>query len=261
MMTSKMMTSNPHPQLSPNPWIVCLHASPNPTLRLFCFPYAGGGSAIFRPWTTYLSTHFPHLELYAIQPPGREGRIIQSPISHLPTLVHALTTAILPCLTQPFAFFGHSMGGLIAFELARALRRHQAPQASHLFVSGCRAAQLTYPEPLHQLPDNQLIAELRRYNGTPEAVLNHPELMELLLPTIRADFQLVETYQYYSEPALDCSITAFSGTADTIVDQQDVADWSSQTTDQFTHYLLPGDHFFIHTAQSELISRLVEKLM
>ncbi|NJR38935.1 MAG: thioesterase [Leptolyngbyaceae cyanobacterium CSU_1_4] len=240
-----------------NLWITNPHPHPQAKARLFCLPYAGGGTHSFRRW----SEHLPHLEVCPIQLPGRERRLSEAPFTSLKQLIQALTEAILPFLDRPFALFGHSMGGLIAFELTRFLRQNHHPQPLHLFVSGCRAPQLSSPlSHLHTLADAEFLQELRRYNGTPEAVLTNTELMQVLLPTLRADFAMVETYAYQLESPLDCPITAYGGLKDLDITPQDLADWQIQTVNSFAKYLLPGDHFFLHSTQSLLLQNLTFKL-
>jgi medium-chain acyl-[acyl-carrier-protein] hydrolase len=233
-----------------NPWIACPQPNPDAKLRLFCLPFAGGGTLSFRAW----SADLPHVELCPIQLPGRERRLTEAPYNRIEPLIQALTEAILPALDRPYALFGHSMGGLIAFELVRSLRRSHQPQPSHLFVSGCRPPQVPdVNPPIHALPDAEFVQQLRRYNGTPEAVLTHPELMALLLPTLRADFAIVENYVYSPEPPLNCPITLFGGLQDTIVAPQSLPSWQVQTAVDFSQHFLPGDHFFLHSNRSLLL--------
>jgi medium-chain acyl-[acyl-carrier-protein] hydrolase len=235
-----------------SPWFT-LYPNPQAHLRLFCFPYAGGNTLSYRQWSTSLL----NLEIVLIQLPGRERRLSEPAFTDLNALIETLTAEILPYCDRPFAFFGHSMGGLIAFELTRSLRRHHHPQPLHLLLSGCRAPQLSSPHPpLHSLSDADFIEELRRYNGTPEAVLTNAELMQLFLPTLRADFTLIETYCHVAEPPLDRPITVFGGLQDAEVSPEDLEAWQIQTTKRLTRHMLPGDHFFLHSAQALLLQHL-----
>jgi medium-chain acyl-[acyl-carrier-protein] hydrolase len=162
-------------------------------------------------------------------------------------LVAALATALEPAAERPFALFGHSMGALIGFELIRHLRRRGRPAPVHFFVSACRAPQLPRPgSPIHALPDEAFFAALRRLQGTPERVLQDRELMQLVLPALRADFALVETYAYAPGARLDCPISAFGGEADGTVGVADVAGWADQAGCDFALRMLPGGHFFLH---------------
>jgi medium-chain acyl-[acyl-carrier-protein] hydrolase len=229
------------------------YPNPQSRLRLFCFPYAGGNTLSYRQWSAYL----PNLEILLVQLPGRERRFLEPPFTDLNSLVEALVSEILPYCDRPFAFFGHSMGGFVAFELTRTLRRRHHPYPAHLLLSGCRAPQLppSHP-PLHPLSDADFIQELRRYNGTPEEVLMNSELIQLFLPTLRADFTLVETYCHITELPLDCPITVFGGLQDVEVSPEDLDGWHLHTTRRFTRHLLPGDHFFLHSSQTLLLQHL-----
>jgi medium-chain acyl-[acyl-carrier-protein] hydrolase len=153
------------------------------------------------------------------------------------------------------------MGGLVSFELARLLRKKYGLNPAHLFVSGYRAPQVPDPDPpIHALPEPEFLEELRRLNGTPEAVLENAELMQLLLPALRADFAVIETYAYIPESPLDCPITAFGGLQDREVSCDDLEAWREQTNAAFSLQTLPGDHFFLHSAQPLLLQSLSQKL-
>ncbi|MGB3534595.1 MAG: thioesterase II family protein [Microcoleaceae cyanobacterium] len=241
-----------------NHWFTCFQPCPEAQLRLFCFHYAGGGSLIFRNWSNDLSSN---IELYAIELPGRGKRLCETPYTELQALIQTLSLAFSSYLDKPFAFFGHSMGGLVSFELARQLRQeyHLSPRC--LFVSGCRAPQFPNPHPpIHQLSDAEFIEELRRFNGTPEAILQNQELMELLLPSLRADFAIIETYNYQHELPFDCNIIAFSGSEDQKVSQTEMQAWQQQTNANFHLYTLPGDHFFLHSHQLTLLQLLNQEI-
>jgi medium-chain acyl-[acyl-carrier-protein] hydrolase len=181
-----------------------------------------------------------------VQLPGREGRLREAPFTRIEPLVQALA-AELPLAELPFAFFGHSMGALIAFELAHELARRGGPQPLLLFVSGRRAPRVPVrEEPIHDLPEPQFLARLRDLNGTPEEVLQHAELMALLSPLLRADFALHETWTYREgEPPLAIGISAFGGVADPEVTREDLEAWRVETTGPFRLRMLPGDHFFL----------------
>lgn len=241
------------------PWVVCPKPNPRAVLRLFCFPYAGGGASAFRTWPEGLPLN---VEVYAVQPPGRESRLKEPLFDRLLPLVDALAQALRPYMNMPFAFFGHSLGTLMSFELARKLRRQNAPGPLHLFVAGRCAPQILDPDPpVHELPEPEFVEELRRLNGTPEPVLQHPELMTLLLPTLRADFAINETYVYQDEEPLDCPISAFGGLEDQEVSRDDLAAWRVHTRGNFRLQVFPGGHFFLHTARSLLLQTLSLELV
>lgn len=184
-----------------------------------------------------------------------------APFTRLSPLVQAIAHALLPHLDKRFAFFGHSMGGLISFELARLLRRDYGLSPVHLFVSGCSAPQIPDSDPpIHALPEPAFLEELFRLNGTPEAVLENAELMQLLLPTLRADFAVLETYVYAPEPPLNCPITAFGGLQDREVSCDCLEAWREQTNATFSLQVFSGDHFFLHSAQPLLLQVLFQEL-
>ena len=229
-------------------WIKRLRQDPQTRFRLFCFPYAGGGASIFRTWPQRLPRD---IEVCAIQLPGREERLAEPLFDRLASLIDVLVNVLHPYMDLPFAFFGHSLGSVVAFELTRRLRRQKASCPLQLFVSGSRAPQILDPDPpLHQLPDAEFIEELRRFNGTPLAVLDNPELMELLLPLLRSDMRLLETYGYDHEAPLDCPISAFGGLADKEVSRDELAAWRDQTRSRFRMQIFPGDHFFLNGKES-----------
>ena len=224
-------------------WIPFRKPDPQSRLRLFCFPYAGAGALIFHKWSDALPRD---IEVCPIQLPGRGTRLTEPPFTKLPGLVEALARVLVPLLDKPFAFFGHSLGALIGFELARQIRRQHGLHPVRLFVSAGRAPQIPHrAPPIHTLPDNEFLAELRRLNGTPRELLDHEELMEVMLPIVRADFALYETYLYSAEPPLTCPISAFGGLQDRKVSASDLEAWRSQTSASFSLRMFPGDHFFL----------------
>jgi medium-chain acyl-[acyl-carrier-protein] hydrolase len=211
---------------------------------------------IYRPWTLDLPET---IELWCIRLPGRESFRTEPPFTRLVALIEALTPVILPYLDRPFAFFGHSMGALIGFELMHALRRQHDLVPVHLFVSGHRAPQLPdQSPPLHHLAESELLTQLRRLNGTPEAVLQDADLMQFFLPVLRADFAVCETYTYVARTPLTCPISAFGGWQDPRVSYAELAAWREQTYSAFMQRMLPGDHFFLHSAQALLLRALVQ---
>lgn len=234
-----------------------LRPNPQATLRLFCFPYAGGGASIFRDWPNHLPET---IEVYSVQLPGRGSRLMEAPFTRMPDLVDTVAQAILPHLDKPFAFFGHSMGAMISFELSRLLRKRQRLEPQHLFVSAAGAPQtFDAGHMIHNLPDSKFLKRLRELNGTPREILESSELMQLMLPTLRADFAVSETYLYTHEPPLDCAITAFGGLQDYEVSRKRLEAWRSQTNAAFSLQMFAGDHFFLHHAQ-RLLQALSKEL-
>jgi medium-chain acyl-[acyl-carrier-protein] hydrolase len=242
-----------------DPWVVRPYGAVRRPLRLFCFPYAGGGASVFRGWPQAVS---PELEIIPVQLPGRENRLREAPFTRLSPLVADAARALLPYIEDvPFALFGHSVGALVSFELARLLRRQYHRTPVHLFIASHRAPHRPDPNPpIHGLPEAEFLRELRRYNGTPEVILQNPELLELLVPNLRADFAVFETYGYTRDAPLDCPISAFGGRQDAEVSVADIEAWHEQTTSRFTMRLFPGDHFFLHAAQADLLQAICEEL-
>lgn len=232
-------------------WFVNFRPNPRAGVRLFCFPYAGGGASVFRTWPADLPSYF---EVYAAQLPGRGARMAESPFTHISAMVASIADGLRPHLSKPFAFFGHSMGAIIGFELARLLRREGRPGPFHLFVSGHAAPQLPdTSRRTYDLPEQELIEELRRLNGTPPEVLAQPELMQLMLPILRADFEVCQTYECSTEPPLDCPVTVFGGMDDVETGRERLEPWREQTSAPFSLKMLPGDHFFLNGAQSQIL--------
>lgn len=202
---------------------------------------------MFRAWKT------PYLEIFAVQLPGRESRLKESCLTQLEPIVQSLLPALQPYLDQPFALFGHSMGALLAFEIARQV------QPRSLFISACPAPQLPQGSGLHLLPNDEFLQTLRRYNGTPEIVLNNPELMALFLPILRADFTAIETYSYQPSAPLSCPIVAFGGHSDPQVNPDQLSAWSTQTSDRFRIQLFAGDHFYLNPQRQALLEAIVHE--
>jgi len=241
-----------------NLWITCPKPNPQASLRLFCFPYGGGGASIFRTWPDSL----PHyVEVCPIQLPGRENRLGEPPFTRLSPLIQALIQAILAHLQSPFALFGHSLGALISFELARQLCEQALPAPAGLFVSGYPAPQIPNRRPLlHQLPDAEFIDALGRFQSIPQPILENNELKSIFVSLLRAEFAIRETYRYTAQPPLDCPIFVFGGLQDSQITRSDLKAWRKQTRGPFKLRQFPGDHFFIHSAQTLLLQALSQDL-
>ncbi len=247
--------TNVRPQ---TPWFPAPRSNGSARLRLFCFPYAGGGSLIYRDWAGKLPAT---IEVCPAQLPGRGNRRHEPCYTSVGQIVEALAQVILPLLDRPFAFFGHSMGALIAFELARELRRAEGPEPVQLFVSGRSGPQTPRRNAVtYNLPEPAFIERLRHLNGTPREVLEEPEMMQLMIPLLRADFEVSQTYTYTPGSPLACPITAFGGTEDSQVRPEDIAAWREETSAAFSVRMLPGDHFFVNTARPSLLQTIAEEL-
>ena len=242
-----------------NSWFVIPKRNPEALVRLFCFPYAGGTAHTYRTWPEGLSQD---IEVCAVQIPGRGIRIHERPFTDLKLLVRAISGGLHSYLDKPFAFFGHSMGAVMAFELASVLQREGGIEPLHLFVSGGRApGSSSRRGPVtFDLPHSEFVEHLRRLNGTPKEVLEHPELMQLMLPLLRADFQMVQTFRYTGAPLLGCPITAFGGWEDREITVEEIEAWGDHTTSRFSMHMMPGDHFFLQTCQQKLLRVLDQDL-
>ncbi|MAT97565.1 MAG: putative thioesterase [Anaerolineaceae bacterium] len=242
---------------TPNtPWLMPFSRGGNGRLNLFFFPHAGGGASAFYQWSHVLPQE---ITSYAIQLPGRETRL-REPLHHeLSTVIDLLAGELRPYLENaPFIFWGHSMGALLAFELVRRLQQDGQPWPQRLLVSGYNAPQIPYADPkIHHLPEGDFITALEGLNGTPEAVLQDAELRELVLPIVRADFQLVETYAHEEAEPLPCPITVLDGVADDKTNEADLKEWQQQSTQALELFAFPGDHFFLYDLQPKLISTVL----
>jgi medium-chain acyl-[acyl-carrier-protein] hydrolase len=242
-----------------DPWIGTFRPGLQTNLTLFCFPYAGGSSLIYKNWQALLP---PSISVCAVQLPGRGMRLQEPAFTSIFPMVDALGEALSAHLVERFAFFGHSMGARISFELARLLRRQGRPLPVHIFASGSRAPQITDDDPpTYNLPEPEFIDELSRLAGTPQEVLEHPELMQLMIPLLRADFEVCQTYVAPEEPPLSCPITAFGGLQDVDIPRENIAAWQAQTSGKFTHRMLPGGHFFLHEHERMIIQSVARELL
>lgn len=247
-----------------NSWLQYWQRKPQARVRLFCFPYAGGGASLFRTWSERLSQN---IEVCPVQLPGREERLLERPFSNLPVLLDALVPALLPYLDMPYAFFGHSMGSLISFELARYLRQMEySHMPVYLFVSGHSAPQIPDPNsPTYHLPELEFIKELRHLNGMSEELLQNAEFLQVLMPLLRADFVLCDTYKYIHKKPLPLPISAFAGLQDPKVTHDSMSAWHMQTSGpnasaNFRLRFFEGDHFFIHKEGVALLQAISQDL-
>ncbi|WP_371524677.1 alpha/beta fold hydrolase [Streptomyces sp. NBC_01283] len=241
-----------------NPWFAQSEPRDEAGVRLFCLPYAGGNASAYRTWHDLTPDH---VHVHALELPGRGARWSESPVSRMPLLTELLADVLAEHLDRPYALFGHSMGGLIAFELARTLRERGLPQPAHLFVSGSAAPDLPRTrEPIHAAPEADVIEELRFLGGTPPELLDDAGLMELILPALRADFSVLETYRYQPQPPLTVPMTVFGGEADPLVAREKLHRWLRQTQARSELVVLPGEHFFLHSAVSDVLATVADAL-
>lgn len=228
-----------------SPFLPPTPAPVDPRGRLLCVPFAGGGAGIFRSWPAAM----PFAHVVPLQLPGRERRLRERAYTAMGALIDDLAPAVVPLLDRPFAIFGHSMGAAIAFELARRLR-DLGHVPAHLFLSARRApGEPPLHPPLFALPDARLIAETERlYGPFPDVLKQHPELLAMFLPTLRADYQLLDTWRPADAPPLSCPLTVLGGKDDHAVPPEVLEGWRAQTTGAFRLRILPGGHFFARDA-------------
>ena len=238
-------------------------------VRLFCFPYSGANAWAYKGWQEGLPTP---IEVCPVELPGH-GRLHAAPLcTRMDALVEQVARALRPYIDPaapgagreaglPFAFFGHSMGALLSFELARRLRAEGGPAPCCLFVSGHGAPHLPDREPpIHDLPEPDFVAKIREFNGTPAEVLDNAELRGLILPVLRADFELCATYVYRPQPPLPCPIGAFGGLRDPSLSRPDLEAWREHTAASCAVRMFPGDHFYLHSDRAMVLWAIGQEL-
>ena len=227
--------------------------------RLFCFPYAGGSAPVFAGWSERLQ---PDAEVWAALPRGRGQRFRETTVETVEAMVEDYLWALRDNLNLPFAFYGHSLGGLVAFEVARRLEAEGLPTPEHLFIGASAPPHYgLIHSKIGHLPDAEFVDVVQeRYAGIPAAVLNEPELMELLLPVLRADFAAYENYEFADTGSLSCPVTAFSGAEDRGIAPEVMAGWSQHTRGRFEMHTVPGDHFFLTVSKDFVLSTIQQNL-
>jgi surfactin synthase thioesterase subunit len=234
-------------------WLVRRPAHGRTRARLFCFPFAGVGASAYRLWSAGLPAE---LEVCAVQLPGRENRWREAPHTRIDTLVAALLPELQSCLDLPFAFFGHSMGGILAAETTLALGGRPGPMPQHLFISARRAPHLLDPDPpLGGLSDPDFVAEInRRYGGIPPEVMQDEEMMALVLPGLRADIRALESYRLLPAARIGCPLIVFGGTEDSRASGAQLEAWRDVADGAFRTRMFSGDHFYINPRRAEVLA-------
>ena len=242
------------------PWVFIPQSRPKASLRLFCFAHAGGSASQYYTWAKALPQEF---EMVGVQLPGRGSRIQEASETQFDGLLDAMERGLSDEWDRPFAFFGHSLGGILAFELARKLNAKGNPPL-HVIVSAVRAASLFHDSArrnFSQMTDPELRADMKLLGGTPAAMLENEELVELILPILRADYALIESYRYYPTDPMDVPLTVMAGLSDPETTRASVQVWKSETRQPFAEKWYPGDHFFIQSQESAVIRDVVAALL
>ncbi|MEU5214390.1 alpha/beta fold hydrolase [Streptomyces sp. NPDC020742] len=244
------MTQSP---AATNQWIRRFHPAPAPRFRLVCFPHAGGSASFYFPVSTALAGT---AEVLAMQYPGRQDRQNEEPIGTVTGLADRLAEALRPWTDLPFAFFGHSMGAVLAFETARRLEK-DGISPTMLFLSGRRAPSFVREESVHR-SDEGLIAELKKLSGTDPRVLDDPDLLRMVLPAIRSDYKAIETYRCEPGARVACPVTVLTGDNDPRTTVEEARAWQDHTDGPFDIAVYSGGHFYLSDHQQEINERLAE---
>lgn len=242
------------------PWITPVKADGTTKLRLFCFPFAGGVSSYFNAWQPKIAQG---VELCPVMLPGREKLVRQTPISDIHQLCNALLDQLDPHINVPFVFFGHSMGALIAYELAQLMCKLSITPPLHLFLSAFPApGLLARPAPIHNLSDSEFKAAIASFNGTPQEVLDDDALMSVILPYLRADFKMVETYTHKHNSRLPVPISVYGGKDDYIT-RNNLAKWKDNTLMSWQLHMFTGGHFYLSSSSEfhQVMNRELIRLM
>ncbi|AHH99519.1 alpha/beta fold hydrolase [Kutzneria viridogrisea] len=220
---------------------------------LLCLPHSGAGAAAYREWTARLA---PALRVLPVRLPGREQRFTEPLLTSVKEIVTELAPVVLALPPGPYRLFGHSMGALLAYELAQAASAAGRPP-EHLYVSGFCAPQLAHTQPkLHELTDAQLVEYLKSLQGMDSELLDLPELLELMLPVVRADFTVCGTYQHPDHAPLEIPVTVFAGSEDSTLPAGSLEGWREASTGPVRLHTLPGGHFYL-TEQLDAVARVI----
>jgi surfactin synthase thioesterase subunit len=241
-----------------SPWVRMSGGNGQAKLRVFCFAHAGSGASFYSRWHKLLP---PDVEICRIALPGRETRRQENAYTQMRDLIPPLFAALRPFMDQPFALFGHSMGAAVAYEVARQCEAHGINHLRHLFVSGRRAPHLpARRRPFYNLPIDEFLAMLQSLSGTPDSVMAEQGLLDLFLPCLRADFELIETYVPLPGIKLQTGISAYCGDTDPEVECSELSAWRHATDGHFKSRIFNGHHFYLQPMTPELTEELTQAL-
>jgi surfactin synthase thioesterase subunit len=239
-------------------WFLRRSPRPHASMRLFAFPFAGAGASVFNAWHENLDRH---IELLALQPPGRGARFGSPLVSTMTVMANLVVDAMRPFLDKPYAIFGHSIGALTAFEVVRTLRHRGLPGPTRLFASAKRAPHLPPLGPqIHGLPDADFIQAISAYEGMPPEVLADPDLLAVVTPILRSDFKMSESYRHEVEAPLDCDLSLFGSVRDPFVPAPDLQAWAPLVSGKVDCRMFAPGHFFVATHAQEVIAAVNETL-
>lgn len=241
---------------SSDKWFATIKQNPKAEIKMFCFPYGGGNASVFTGWPKFLPDF---VELYAIQLPGRANRISESPIVNMNDLLTKLSLLLVRYIDRPYVFFGHSLGALIAFEISKRMEKVFGYQPEWLFLSAHSPPGLERKIKLYELSDDDFISEIRKKNGTPKEIFDNEELLSYVLPVLKSDYKLSETYSYNDLTKVNIPLHVFGGDYDLTVTEKILMLWKDfSTSNEFSFKSFPGDHFFLNKNQFE--SKLLEEV-
>ena len=238
-------------------WIAYYKPKPNARLRLFCFHPWGSNASIFRGWSEDLLTD---IEVLPIQLPGRERRLQEKPFTEFVSLIQVLGEILSPYLDRPFAFFGHSMGALIAFELAYLLEQEYNLKPLHLFLSAALPPSDSFSKEIESFSQEEKLTSLIKISDIPEAIYDDPSLLQELMNIFKADLQLLQSYSYLEKPSLSCPISSFGGISDSFTSEKQLSEWSKYTSSTFKVQMFPGKHMFFKDSNKLLLDTISQML-
>ncbi|MEV6771985.1 alpha/beta fold hydrolase [Nocardia sp. NPDC051030] len=242
--------------IDPTLWLRRFHPAPQAPVRLICFPHAGGSASYFFPVSRALT---PGIEVQAVQYPGRQDRRTETPIGDVEQLADHIATALRPALDRPVALFGHSLGAMVEFEVARRLE-NDGHELLGVFASGRRAPDRYRDESVHTLPDSALIANMKELSGTDPRLLGDAEFLQSVLPALRADYHAAETYRCRDRAPLRCPIVTLTGDQDPMVSAAEAQGWAAHTAGEFQLHTFPGGHFYLDQHVPAVLGLIAEQL-